>query len=151
MNEIVVDDAVYVVAPEYRVVRLAGDAQPVTDPLHVFEDEGVAIVAAGTVREGQVLDRPVYRRAPHGSPVLPTGRIFVRFADGDHAESHRAAIEAAGYHLERVPPWAPNGAWVCHASGDVRESLAGLERLRQLPGVQHVEPELLRPRSLRSA
>jgi hypothetical protein len=77
----------------------------------------------------------------------PTGRVWVRFADGVDAAGRAAALEGAGYRIERIPGYAANAAYV--RADDVATSLQGLERLRALPDVEHVEPEMLRKRNFR--
>jgi len=86
---------------------------------------------------------PVYRRRPGGDAVVPTGRAFVRFPEGESAERHREVLAAAGFELEDVPAYAPHAAWVRAHDGSVSAALHGLGALARLPGVQHVEPQLV--------
>jgi hypothetical protein len=92
---------------------------------------------------------PVYR-LDSGAVAVPTGRALVRFGEGDRADRHREELEAAGYAVEGVPPYAPQAAWVRAAEGGIAEALAGLDRLAGLRDVEHVEPELVMPVSPRS-
>jgi len=92
---------------------------------------------------------PFYGTSPSASPQAPTGLVFIRFADGESAEAQRPRLAAAGYEIVRVPAYAPQAAWVEASSGSIRDSLAGLERLLALPGVQAVEPELVAERSFK--
>lgn len=91
---------------------------------------------------------PVYRR-PSGDLLVPTGRALVRFAGGDRVEAHRAELAGAGYVLEQALAYAPQAGWVRAAGGDVAEALGGLDRLRAIPGAEHVEPEVLTERAAR--
>ena len=83
------------------------------------------------------------------SPTGPTGRVLVRFRAGDRVEAHRDDLAAAGYELEQPLGFAPQAGWVRPAGRDVAAGLAGLDRLRAIPGVEHVEPEVLMERSAR--
>ena len=89
----------------------------------------------------ETAERPVYRLGGTGAPATPTGRVFVRFADGTDARAKADALAAAGFTLESVPAYAPHAAWVRPASGELADALTGFERLRELPGVENVEPQ----------
>jgi hypothetical protein len=88
---------------------------------------------------------PVYE-SPDGALVVPTGLVFVRFADGSSAEARRADLERAGFEIVQVPGYAPHAAWVRARSGGIAASLGRLDVLTALPGVQHVEPQMLSER-----
>jgi hypothetical protein len=83
----------------------------------------------------------VYRRGGTGAAAVPTGRVFVRFAEGTDARAQADALARAGFTLESVPGYAPHAAWVRPASGRLADALTGFERLRELPGVQNAEPQ----------
>jgi hypothetical protein len=85
---------------------------------------------------------PVYRSA-QGRLVVPTGRILVRFRDGVAAESRRRDIEAAGFEVEEILPYATQAAWVRGKGTDIAGSLSRIGSLRGLADVEHVEPEWL--------
>ena len=106
----------------------------------------VALSSSRTV-EGETT--PLYGTSPSASPQVPTGLVSIRFAEDMRAEDQRDRLAAAGYEIVRVPGYAPHAAWVKAASGSIRDSLEGLERLLALPGVQAVEPELLGEREWR--
>jgi hypothetical protein len=74
----------------------------------------------------------------------PTGRVLVRFAAGDRIEAHGEELRAAGYELDAPLGFAPQAGYVRPATHE-----AGLDRLRAIPGVEHVEPEVLVERSAR--
>ena len=100
----------------------------------VHSAEGVA--AADGSPEGRM---PVYA---FGSLLAyPTGSIWVRFRDGIDASSRAADLGRAGYRIESSPPYAPNGAFV--TAEDAATALSGLESLRAVEGMEHVEPQLL--------
>ena len=71
--------------------------------------------------------------------------MLVRFPAGDRIEAHREQLRAAGYELDAPLGFAPQAGYVRPAGRDA----AGLDRLRAIPGVEHVEPEVLMQRSAR--
>lgn len=91
---------------------------------------------------------PVYSLGAAGHPLVPTGRVLVRFSEADQAETHRDAIERAGYRLVGPLAYAPHAAWV-DSPDDAAHALGGLARLEGLPGLVHVEPEMVGRRASR--
>lgn len=92
---------------------------------------------------------PLYRRAPGGEVVEPTGRVLVRFDADDRADAHTADLAASGFEVDEVLSYAPQAAWVRPGSGRVVDALRGLGRLQQLPGVVAVEPQMIAQRAQR--
>jgi hypothetical protein len=92
---------------------------------------------------------PVYSNGPDGPLAVPTGRVFVRFASGIHAAERREQFEAAGFEIDKTLSYAPNAVWLRPAAGGVARALPGLGVLGNLPGVEHVEPQLLFERGLK--
>lgn len=92
---------------------------------------------------------PVYRRVPGGDLVVPTGRLHVRFDEGDLVENHREDLRGVGYEVDSVPPYAPHAAWVRAVTGSLTEALRDMGRLGGLPAVRHVEPQMLGKRATR--
>lgn len=91
----------------------------------------------------------VYSIGAGGQPLAPTGRVLVRFGEAERAETHRDAIERAGYRLAESLAHAPQAAWVESPDGAAR-ALRDLARLEAVPGVVHVEPEMVGRRAHRS-
>jgi hypothetical protein len=91
---------------------------------------------------------PVYRRVPGGDPVVPTGRVLVRFEPG-LPDDRGAALAAAGYELLEAIDYAPGAVWAQAPDGDVAGALAGLGRLTASPAVASAEPELIAERTWR--
>jgi hypothetical protein len=106
-------------------------------------DFGTVRVYSGAVEGGD----PVYALSG-GSLAVPTGRVFVRFADGGSPRAAERQIADAGFRIEQVPAYAPNAAWVAPA-GDIAAALRGVDALRAVPGVEHAEPEMLMDRHRR--
>lgn len=73
----------------------------------------------------------------------------MRFAESERAEHHAAAIESAGYRIERVPEYAPHTAWLRHRTDDIGEALVHLDALQTLNGMEHVEAQMLSDRAHR--
>ncbi|MEW5754845.1 MAG: hypothetical protein AB1810_00935 [Pseudomonadota bacterium] len=94
---------------------------------------------------------PVYRLEGGALPAVATGLVYVRFAEGISAADRGADLLAAGYRIERVPPYAPHTAWVIAADGNAARGLGEIGKLMSLPGVAHVEPQMLMPKTARGA
>jgi hypothetical protein len=131
--------------PDLRY-RLAGDVVA----LHAGNSGMVTVLAAtDPAPPADAAIGPVYRRVPGGDVVVPTGRILIRFDEGEDAERHRDDVVGAGYEVEQDLPYAPHAAWVRPISGGIADSLRLMGRLGRIPGVRHVEPEMIGGRSLR--
>jgi hypothetical protein len=135
--------------PELFAVHGAVPDALAASVVQTLEDGRIAIVrgrpaAALPPGASAPVITPVYALQPGAGSAVPTGRVFVRFADNDRAEAHADALEAAGYRIVEVPPYAPQAAWVEGARGGIASSLAGTRRLEAVGGVVNVEPEMLR-------
>ncbi len=109
-------------------------------------DDGIAVVPkaeAGRLTRAQSTVGPVYRRVPGGSLAVPTGRVLVRYTEGDAAENHRDELAAARYEIDDALSYAPHTAWVRASSGDIADTLARLDELAALPGAVHVEAQMV--------
>jgi hypothetical protein len=110
----------------------------------VLEDGAVAVFRGAPDERTRRTARigPVYR-SEKGRLIVPTGRVLLRFREGVSADSRRPDIEAAGYEIEEVPPYAPNAAWVRRKGGDIAGSASARQSLRKLADVENIEPQLL--------
>jgi hypothetical protein len=117
----------------------AGSARPIDE----LEGGRLAIWDAAPPAAESHRVGPVYRTVPGGSLAVPTGRVFVQFGEATEATAQRGLLADAGFVLESVPGYAPHAAWVTPANGQVEDALRGLERLRDLPRVESVEPQLV--------
>lgn len=125
-----------------------------TLPVVFTLNEGAISVCRGEPPDPRALPpslliTPVYSFQPGGRPAVPTGRIFIRFAEQIRADARRDALAQAGYRIVDLPSYAPQAAWVEPAEGGVAASLAGLARLQALTEIVNVEPEMLTQRVLR--
>jgi len=141
------DDGDDVFPPELR----AGMAQPGVRYERVAGQHAKATPEGSepAIRDGDPPDGawPVNRGKSDGQLVVATGRIFVRFAEGERAADRAEAFRRAGYEIEKTLPWAANAIWLHAPAAGVAAALAGLARLAALPGAVSVEPELLRERA----
>jgi hypothetical protein len=143
----------YVRTSEYYALRPWQPDSQKQPPVTVFADESLAVFK-GAAGQSDDSSKPasliaVYAPEPGGGLAVPTGRVFVRFAEQVAASSQKIAIERAGYVILETMDYAPNAAWVGAASGDVAESLKELPALEKLPLVENVEPQMLRERAKR--
>jgi hypothetical protein len=127
-----------------------GDCAPQDTTRRIATIEGDAGVRF-TLLRGQpgASDIGVYREPGAPGVAIPTGRVFLRFADGMSARGKDAAIGAAGYRIAALLDYAENAAWVEAMDDDVAAALTGLDRLAAIPDVVNVEPQLLSPRALK--
>ena len=86
---------------------------------------------------------PVYTVEPGGGIAVPTGRILVRFRERELAADHGTDLRRASFAVEEILPYAPHAAWVRPIDGSIGTALRTFETLAKLPGVEHVEPQLL--------
>jgi hypothetical protein len=87
-----------------------------------------------------------YVLQPGGSTAKPTGRIFIRLADGVNISERSDEIEKAGYEIAEKIDYAPNAGWLTERSGSVEKALAGIEKLESIKDVENVEPQMLMKR-----
>ncbi len=108
-------------------------------------DESWTICAGAPVGDDEVV--AVYARAGGGALAVPTGRLWVRFAEDDRAESHRATLARSGLEIVSIPPWAEHAAWVRARADSLSESLRrGIDAAADLAaahGASLVEPQML--------
>src|SRR5262245_13261745 len=137
------------------------DLYSVRQPAQAAAKEAVAVIrgdggVAFAVYKGTPPDHrtddvgPVYSAGPDGPLAVPTGRVFVRLAEGVRPEHRRKQFEAAGFHVDQTLSYAPNAAWLRPSTGGVAQALPALTGLRDVPDVVHVEPQLLFERSLKT-
>jgi len=152
---------VYVQKPGYYAVHYAQSATAegsrassieTFEAVAVMEEEAI-VIFSGTPTDRNIASAatlsPVYTLQPSGSLAVPTGRVFVRFAETVSIESRQAAIQTAGYEILEHVPYAPHAAWLQARSGNIADALANLSQLMTLPDMKNVEPQMLMQRALR--
>lgn len=134
----------YQLAPEFYASS-SGQSLSATDRPVARLDENIAVFEGpapkGEAAAGKVM--PVYRAQPSGAFAIPTGRVWVRFAQGVEAARQHKAMAKLGFTIEESPAWAPQAAWVRASSGKIADALAAASRLKSLPDVELVEPQIL--------
>ena len=131
-------------------------------PLDVPAPGAVLLLNAGTIAvfagepdttgdlAGSVTLSPAYQLQPDGALAVPTGQVFVRFAEGVAAETRREELARAGYEVVQLLAYAPQAAWVRARSGGIAEALTGIPALEALADVENVEPQMLMKSTQRS-
>lgn len=150
-------DVVYVRAPGFFARRGAtprglDDAPMMTldadgDAIHVYRGVTPAAPRARSpeARDDRLL--AVYARDASATALaIPTGRVFVRFADALKAEAFSDKLRALGYRIVRTVSYAPNAAWLESVSG-ASEALKNIDKIESLAEVVNVEPQLISPRA----
>ncbi|PHM07557.1 hypothetical protein [Nostoc sp. 'Peltigera malacea cyanobiont' DB3992] len=92
---------------------------------------------------------PVYTLESNASLAVPTGLLFIRFAESVDVESQREVINRAGYEVAQSLAYAPHTAWLRAKSGKIVDAIAGISELEAIANVENVEPQMLMERSLR--
>lgn len=140
----------------YYAVHYSQPTDPAGAEFVMADDAGGAIA----VFKGEVSERsaqrsgiqgtitPVYS-AEGGLAAIPTGQVFVRFAEGVDARDRAPDLEKLGYEIVKVLSFAPQGAWVRAKNGSIPEGLENLRSLEDLAQVEKIEPQMLIERSLR--
>jgi hypothetical protein len=141
---------VYKRLPGHYAVHGARKAAGGPEPLQTFADGDVALfegepdAASGSAAAaGAEKLSPVYTLHPGGSMAVPTGQVFIRFADSVKTEDRREEIETAGYEVEQKLDYAPNAAWLRASSGNIADALNRIDELQKLKDVENVEPQML--------
>jgi len=134
-----------------RLVAVQG-ATAQSAAIATFEGGEVVVVAVDSApmpgKGGKI--GPVYRQQGGGLAV-PTGRVLVRFKPGDDPRAHATELRTAGFKLDEVLPYAPQAVWLSPHNDEPTAALSGIDELRSLPGVEHVEPQVLTESASRTA
>jgi hypothetical protein len=143
---------VFELRPGLYSVRSRGRARA-ADALLVLHDDSSSTFAVyeGRPRGKAVGEEvgPVYSVGPGGPLAVPSGRVFVRLRENLQASEQRDHFAAAGFEIESTPSYAPHAAWLRPAEGGVGHALRALPALERIPGVVHVEPQMLLARARR--
>jgi len=138
----------YVRKSDYYAIHQRPPGSPAPDAILLLDDGAIAVFqgepdeVAAASQAGSLV--PVYGLQPSGLPAIPTGQVFIRFAEGVKAEDRRQEINQAGYEIVESLVYAPHAAWLRAQSGDIADALAGIPKLEQLPAVENVEPQMLK-------
>jgi hypothetical protein len=122
-----------------------GSSDVATDPPDAATDATADTAAQPTLS-------PIYAQQSGGSAgsmAVPTGRVFIRFADAVKVADRETQIHDAGYEIDQKLDYAPNAAWLRARSGNIADALNGIATLAKLADVENVEPQLLMQASYR--
>jgi hypothetical protein len=134
---------------------LHGPVPPSLAPTVAFllDDGAIAICRgepeAALALAGSVPVTPVYALEGGGPPAVPTGQVFIRFAESVSIAERRQAVARAGFTVVETLPYAPHAAWVRATDGGIAAALAAIPALEGLPDIVNVEPQLLLKRAPR--
>ncbi|BAY37609.1 hypothetical protein NIES2111_19480 [Nostoc sp. NIES-2111] len=92
---------------------------------------------------------PVYTLQNGGTLAVPTGMVFIRFAESVDIASQQTAINQAGYEVAQTLAYAPHTGWLRAKTGKIADALTGMSQLAAIPNVENVEPQMLTERQLR--
>ena len=124
-----------------------------SSPLAVVRDGATSAFAVYRGQPGKEVSAaeicPVYSVGANGPLAVPTGRVLVRLAKGMSPETRKQEFASAGYEIETTLSYAPSAAWLKPQQGGVAQALSNLDALGKMPGVDHVEPQLLMERAFR--
>ncbi len=135
----------------FHAVQGRPPGAPAPGAVLILDDGAIAVYRGDPPAQAAALPTltPVYRLEPAGPLAVPTGRVWIRFAETVGAETRRQAIAALGFQVAEIPAYSPCAAWLDPRSGRVAEALIGLPRLAALPGVEWVAPQMLMERAAR--
>lgn len=136
----------YALSTTQCAIPLRNAGSDTSQPIFHHADRSWKVVPITEAAE-QAEALPVYEKdRDYG---VATGTLFVRLASGERIDARRSDLEAIGLRLQSALSYAPQAGWVDAAGADRSAALMAIEALCQLPGVEHVEAQLLRPASKR--
>lgn len=133
----------YSLMPDYYAIHGQQPGQSAPDAAYLLNDATIAVFKGSPDAAAPNKLSPVYTLVAGGSPAVPTGLVFIRFAEVVPVVERQEEIKKAGYEVTESLAYAPNAAWLRARSGNIAAALAGLEALEKLPDVESVEPQLL--------
>ncbi|MEH2082354.1 MAG: hypothetical protein V7K89_20935 [Nostoc sp.] len=84
-----------------------------------LNDGAIAVFSGEPNQSERGILSPVYTLESNGSVAVPTGLVFIRFAEGVDIESQHEAINRAGYKVAQSLSYAPHTAWLHAQSGNI--------------------------------
>jgi len=125
--------------------------EPAPGAEFLLEDGAIAVYRSQTVPDElhSASLGPIYGLEPHGPPAVPTGRVFIRFAEQVRVASRVQELLEAGYVVDQFLPYAAHAAWLLPSSAAIADALTRIPALEAIPDVENVEPQMLQPPSRR--
>jgi hypothetical protein len=142
----------YVRKPGYYAVHSRQPGALAHAAVALFNEGAIAVFRgefdAATAADAETVG-PVYELQPGHALAVPTGLVFVRFAERIQANARTEEIEQAGYEVVESPIYALYTAWLRARSGDMADALSHISALDTLPDIVNVEPQMLMERASR--
>lgn len=144
-------EAFYTRVHGYHAVHPGREEVDTARAVMTLKEEGIAVYRGepDKSRGDKISLTPVYSLQPSGPLAVPTGKVFIRFAQSVEAASRRREIENAGYEIVQLSQYTPHTAWLQSTSGTIAPSLSNIHALESLPDVENVEPQMLTLREVR--
>jgi hypothetical protein len=151
------NSSVYTRLPGFYAIHGWRSDAPGAVPVQTLEDGAIAIMQ-GEPDPSDVAAAASYKLTPvytlksggaAGSMAVPTGRVFIRFADGVNVGDRTAEINQAGYKVDQKLDYAPHAAWLRASSGSIADALNSIQELQKIADVENVEPQMLMQASYR--
>ncbi len=140
----------YTRKPGYYAIHYNQPRTVATGAILQLNDGKIAVFPGEPNQSEQETLTPIYTLQPNGSLAVPTGLVFIRFAEGVDVESQREVINRAGYEVvAQKVDYAPHTAWLRAQSGNIVEAIARIPQLEAIPKVENIEPQMLMERGLR--
>ncbi|MBN3941819.1 hypothetical protein [Nostoc sp. NMS9] len=139
----------YTRKPGYYAVHYNQPGTVATGAILRLNDGAIAVFSGEPNQSEQGILSPVYTLESNGSIAVPTGLVFIRFAEGVDVESQHEAINRAGYKVAQSLSYAPHTAWLRAQSGNIVDAIAGIYQLEAIANVENVEPQMLMERGFR--
>ncbi|MEH1839702.1 MAG: hypothetical protein V7L20_13240 [Nostoc sp.] len=139
----------YTRKPGYYAIHYNQPQIVATGAILQLNDGAIAVFLGEPNQSEQGILTPIYTLQPNGSLAVPTGLVFIRFAEGVDVKSQREIINRAGYEIVQSLPYAPHTAWLRAQSGNIADAIARISQLEVIPKVENIEPQMLMERDLR--
>ncbi|MEH2043145.1 hypothetical protein [Nostoc sp.] len=139
----------YIRKPGYYAVHYNQPSTVAIGAIFQLNGGAIAVFSGEPNQSEQGILSPVYRLESNGSVAVPTGLVFIRFAEGVDVESQHEAINRAGYKVAQSLSYAPHTAWLRAQSGNIVDAIAGISQLEAIANVENVEPQMLMERGFR--
>ncbi|MEH2007405.1 hypothetical protein [Nostoc sp.] len=139
----------YTRKPGYYAVHYNQPSTVTPGAILQLNDGAIAVFPGEPNESEQGTLSPIYTLQPNGSVAVPTGLVFIRFAEGVDVESEHEVINRAGYKVVQSLDYAPHAAWLRAQSGNIVDAIAGIRQLEAIPKVENIEPQMLIETGLR--
>jgi hypothetical protein len=135
--------------PGYYAVHYNQPSTVATGAILRLNDNAIAVFSGEPNQSEQGILSPIYTLESNGSLAVPTGLVFIRFAESVDVESQHEVINRAGYEVAQSLDYAPHTAWLRAKSGKIADAIAGISQLEAIANVENVELQMLMERGFR--